>query len=36
MIRSPSIMLTKAILSLNAQKRWAVPDTLIQSEFLFG
>ena len=35
MIRSPSIMLTKAMLSLNAQRRWAVTGTPIQSEFLF-
>ncbi|CAZ80188.1 unnamed protein product [Tuber melanosporum] len=31
MIRSPSIMLTRAMLSLNAQRRWAVTGTPIQN-----
>ncbi|RPA94496.1 hypothetical protein L873DRAFT_1701063 [Choiromyces venosus 120613-1] len=31
MIRSPSILLTRAMLSLNAQRRWAVTGTPIQN-----
>ena len=34
MIRFPSIMLTKAMLPLNAQKPWAVTTTPIQSKLL--